>query len=73
MNIRTRIGWHLRCLADRIDPDHAPRRVGNWAFTYEQGRGLVFRDDRRGCPLWYLGHADHRRAHTEADTEWTTA
>ena len=30
-------------------------------------RGIVFRDDGRGCPLAYLGDAAYSRAHDEAD------
>jgi hypothetical protein len=63
---RARIGWRLRCWADRIDPKHGPRMVG-WSFTFELGEGIRFRDDRRGCPLAYLGEDDYQRAHDEAD------
>lgn len=62
----TRIGYWLRRLADRIDPVNAPRAIGQ-SFTFEQGWGLRFRDDGRGCPLWYLSEADYARAHDEAD------
>jgi hypothetical protein len=65
---RARVGRRLRCYADRIDPAGAPRAIG-WSFTYENRQGVVFRDDGRGCPLWYLGTDDHERAHAEADTE----
>lgn len=49
----------------------APQAVG-WSFTFEQGRpgrrgGVRWRDDGRGCPVWYLSNADYERAHTEAD------
>jgi hypothetical protein len=27
---------------------------------------MMFRDDGRGCRLWYLGDQDYERAHTEA-------
>lgn len=75
--LRARLGQRLRFLADRIDPRGAPRAIG-WSFTFEDRRGIVFRDDRRGCPLWYLGEDDYGRAHTEADTDhvvvnWATA
>jgi hypothetical protein len=66
--MRQRAGQWLRKWADRIDPDGAPRHLGR-SFTFEHGRGLVFREDGRGCPLWYLGKDDYERAHTEADTE----
>lgn len=58
-------GW-LRRLADRLDPAGAPRCTG-WSFTFEQGSGVEFHQDNRGCPLWYLGGADYLRAHTESD------
>lgn len=62
-----RLARRMRRLADRIDPDGAPRAIG-WSFTFERGEGIRFRDDRRGCRLWYLGELDDReKAHTEAD------
>ncbi len=75
-SLRARIGWRLRCVADRIDPDNAPRAMG-WSFTFEHGKGIQFREDRKGCPLWYLGHADSDRAYTESDSrppwiDWAT-
>lgn len=66
--MRKWIAQRLRFLADRIDRDGAPKAIG-WSFTHEKGVGIRFRDDRRGCPLWYLGEADYDRAHDEADTE----
>lgn len=66
MSLRARIGWHLRRLADRIDHAGAPKLM-HWSFTFETGRGIVFREDRKGCPLAYLGDADYERAHDEAD------
>lgn len=63
--MRERIGWWLRRLADRIDHPHAPKGIG-WSFTFEEGRGIVFNDQRRGCPLWYLDDAAYERSHTEA-------
>lgn len=76
MTTRARIGKFLRTHADRIDPDGAPRAIGH-SFTYELHEGIRFRDDGKGCPLWYLGHADHERAHIEADSrapwiDWET-
>jgi hypothetical protein len=64
--MRKRIGWWLRCIADRIDPADAPRLI-SWTFTFERGRGLVFRTDGKGCQLAYLGHDEYEKAHTEAD------
>ncbi len=57
----------LRYLADRIDPAHAPRAL-HWSFTFERGEGIRFREDSRGCRLWYISTADYDRAHTEADS-----
>jgi hypothetical protein len=34
------------------------------SFTFEERTGIVFRDDGRGCRLWY--YADYERAHDEA-------
>lgn len=65
MTARARVAWWLRCWADRLDPDSAPRALG-MSFTFEDRTGIVFRDDGRGCPLWHLGHADYERAHDEA-------
>lgn len=74
---RAAIGWWLRCRADRIDPLNAPRRLSGDTFTFEKGRGLVYRQDGRGCPIWYLGEDDYRKAFTESDSsvrqiDWTT-
>jgi hypothetical protein len=62
----TRLAALLRRLADRIDHAGAPKLM-HWSFTFESGRGIVFRNDGKGCPLAYLGDADHERAHSEAD------
>lgn len=56
----------LRRIADRLDDRGAPKAMG-WSFTFEQGEGIRFRDDGRGCRLWYCGDAEYERAHTEAD------
>ena len=63
--VRARIGWRLRCWADRIDYDGAPRAM-SVRFTFEDRIGIVFRDDGRGCPLWYYGRADYEHAHDQA-------
>jgi hypothetical protein len=60
-----RLARWLRDLGDRIDPAGAPKGTG-YSFTVEPGRGIRFRLDGRGCPLWYLGDADYGRAHDEA-------
>lgn len=67
ITIRRRLARRLRFLADRIDYSGAPKAM-SWTFTFEDGEGIRFRDDGRGCRLWYLGDADYERAHTEADT-----
>ncbi len=77
MTLRQRLARRLRFLADRIDPAGAPRGT-HWSFTFEQSEGVRFREDGRGCPIWYLGSGDYQRAHTEADSEhyqvdWATA
>lgn len=66
----------LRRWADRLSYETAPRAIG-WSFTFEDRVGIRFREDGRGCPLWYLGEDDHERAHEEADTthvrvDWQT-
>ncbi|MGW6698840.1 hypothetical protein [Nocardia sp. NPDC055049] len=66
--MRNRIGATMRRWADRIDPDGAPRSIG-WSFTFETGKGLVWRETRnQGCPVWVLGMRDYDRAHDEADS-----
>lgn len=66
--MRRWIAGKLRTYADRIDPDGAPRYMGPYSFTIEHLRGVVFREDGKGCPLAYFGE-DYRRAHAEADTD----
>jgi hypothetical protein len=57
----------LRRVADRIDHAGSPKAVG-WSFTFEQGRGIVFREGHNmGCPLWYLGDDDHDLAYDRAE------
>jgi len=63
--IRGRIADVLRKYADRIDHAGAPKAM-SVRFTFEDRAGIVFRDDGRGCRLWYYGDADYGRAHTEA-------
>ncbi|SRR6266704_5384924 len=64
--VRRWLGERLRRLADRLDYGGAPRAIG-WSFTFERGEGIRFRDDGKGCRLWYLSEADYDKAHTEAD------
>lgn len=76
MTIRKWLATRLRYAADRIDHTGAPKAI-SWSFTFELGRGIVFREDGRGCQLWYLGDEDYDRAHDEADNpppriDWTT-
>jgi hypothetical protein len=66
----------LRRCADRISPGTAPRAI-SWSFTFEDREGIRFREDGKGCRLWYLGEGDYERAHTDADTahvrvDWQT-
>ena len=62
---RGRIADVLRKYADRLDDAGAPKAM-SVRFTFEDRVGIVFRDDGRGCRLWYLGDVDYERAHTEA-------
>lgn len=65
--VAVRAGRRLRALADRVDPDHAPRVLG-FSFTFERGEGLRLRTDGRGCRLAYLGgEGNLQRAHEQAD------
>lgn len=65
---RQRFAWWLRMLGDGISPDTGPRGTSPYSFTFEAGEGIRFREDHRGCPLWYMAE-DGDRAHDEADTE----
>lgn len=65
---RARIGWRLRCWADVLDREHAPKLMSSYSFTFEDYEGIRFRDDGWGCPLAYIGDADYERAHSESDT-----
>lgn len=59
------IANRLRTVADRIDQTSGPRRMTSVSgFTFEDGIGTVFRNDGRGCPVWYL-EQDYHRAHDE--------
>lgn len=65
-NFRTRLARRLRFAADRLDPTTGPRLMtAVRGFTFEDGIGVVFRDDGRGCPLWFMAE-DYDRAHDEA-------
>lgn len=56
----------MRKMADRLDYEGAPK-LTEWSFTFERGRGQVFREDGKGCRLAYLDDAEYKRAHAEAD------
>ncbi len=58
---------HLRYFADRIDRAHAPKAT-HWRFTFEDHEGIRFREDDRGCRVWYIDDADYERAFTESDS-----
>lgn len=62
---RARLGWQLRCWADRIDHANAPR-IMHLSFTFEDHRGIVIHDDGRGCPLVYLGETHYGWAHEDS-------
>ncbi len=66
--IKAEIAKRLHFFADRLDPDMAFRHASGLSFTLEQGQGFVLRADGKGCPVWYYGHADYDRAHSEADS-----
>lgn len=63
------LAYWLRRIADRIDRRGAPK-ITHWTFTFEQGLGVLFREDGRGCPIAYLGDDAYRRAHDEAGPIW---
>lgn len=66
--VRAGLGAWLRKWADRLDDAGAPKRTP-FSFTFEHDTGGVrLRQDRRGCPLHYVGRRDYDRAHSEADT-----
>lgn len=59
-------------LAERLDPFYAFRCMSPFSFTYELNEGIRWREDGRGCRLWYT-EADKARAWSEADTGWIDA
>ena len=74
--MRRWLAHRMRKWADRIDRPGAPKSMG-YTFTFERGEGVRFRQDGRGCRLWYLGDLDYDRAHDDADSptsriDWTT-
>lgn len=71
--MRARLGGLLRRWADRIDPQHAPRKSG-YSYTVERTstkypNGVAIHVDGTGCPFLLLpAHKD--RAYSEAATDW---
>jgi hypothetical protein len=63
--VAARLAGFARRIADRVDPDGAVR-LTHVTFTFEDGIGIMFRDDARGCRVAYLGTAEYERAHDEA-------
>jgi hypothetical protein len=61
-----RLARFLRNFADRIDREGAPKAT-HWKFTFELNEGIRFREDGKGCRVWYLGDAEYEKAHDEAD------
>lgn len=66
--LRQAVAQWLRFRADEIDPDGAPRLMSTCTFTFEVNEGIRFREDGRGCRLWYMGRSDYDKAFTESDT-----
>jgi hypothetical protein len=64
--VKRRLAALLRKYADRIDDAGAPHAIG-WTFTFELYEGVRFREDGKGCRLWYLGDENYEKAHAEAD------
>lgn len=65
LGLRAFVADRLRFAADRLDRPGAPKAM-HVRFTFEEHAGIVFRDDGRGCRLWYYGDQGYERAHTEA-------
>ncbi|HKU51006.1 MAG TPA: hypothetical protein VJQ25_00945 [Nitrospira sp.] len=57
--MKARLGEWLRRIADRVDWENAPRRMG-WSFKFVEKEGLVWQEDPvsnmpvKGCVVWYL-------------------
>lgn len=67
MKLREWIARHMRMWADRIHHPSAPKFIG-YSFTFEYKKGIVFRDDRKGCPLMIYDDESYELAHRESDT-----
>jgi hypothetical protein len=63
--VKRAAAYWLRRVADRIDRPGAPKAM-HWRFTFERGEGIRFREDGRGCRLWYFD-ADYDQAYAQAD------
>jgi len=61
-----RLAHWLRGLAERLDYAGTPKGT-HWTFTFEPGVGVRWREDGRGCRVWYLNDAQYVLAHTQAD------
>lgn len=65
MSAKSRIAWHLRCLADRIDPSTGPRAFGGYWNHTPHGLVVTLTDGIQtkvpGCRLWYMAE-DYRHA-----------
>lgn len=59
--VRGVLARRLRALADLLDPRGALKRT-HCSFMFEDGIGIVFYDDPRGCPAWYYGDDDYVKA-----------
>lgn len=72
--MRARVGRLLRRWADRIDPQHAPRKSG-YSYTVELGskskypNGIAVHVDGTGQPFWTMP-ADGDLRFTDAATDW---
>lgn len=67
--LRSHLAGRFLKLAERLDPGYGFRWMSPYTFTYEIGEGIRWRDDGRGCPLWYVER--HKNlAYWQADTEW---
>lgn len=63
--MRVGIAQRMRIWADRLDFDGAPKQT-SWSFTIEDQVGVVFNQDKAGCPVWHYGNADFERANSES-------
>lgn len=64
--LRLLIGRWLERLAWWVLPYQEQPKLLGWSFTFEKHQGIVFNQDRRGCPLMYFNDAEYEKAHDEA-------